>query len=79
MTTATESYTDKVNPTYVLKLICANGNRFGTKIGVTFTTARRNQRIVWDVLPSSLELHNGILILVPYGEDTPEGTDDTAV
>jgi hypothetical protein len=79
MTPATESYTEKVNPTYVLKLIRANGKRFGTKVGVTFTTARRNQRIVWDVLPSSLELHNGTLILVPYSEEAADGTDDTAV
>ncbi|MAS36072.1 MAG: hypothetical protein CL610_18840 [Anaerolineaceae bacterium] len=75
MNDAMESYSDKVNPTYVLKLLRPNGTRFGTKVGVTFTTARRNQRIVWDVVPSSLELHQGTLILVPYPEETPDRPD----
>ena len=78
MTNAMETYTDKVTPTFVVKLMRQNGKRFGTKVGVTFTTARRNQRIVWDVLPSSLELHEGTLILVPWEEDAAPNGDPTA-
>ena len=59
----------KVQPTYVLKIIRKDSGSYGTKVGVTFETGRGNQRIVWDVIPNSIELSYGTLILVPYADE----------
>jgi hypothetical protein len=69
MTKHAKTPPEKAKPTYILKLLRKDGGGYGAKVGVTFETERGNQRIVWDVIPSSVELAYGTLVFVPYGAD----------
>ena len=47
-----------------------NGRKnYPVKAGVTFATEKGNQRVLWVIIPASIELRDCIMILVPY-EDT---------
>ncbi len=70
MTTKNTPATDTKKPTYVLTLLRKDAGKYGTRVGVTFETEKGNQRLVWNVIPSSLELQNGTLVLVSYSESS---------
>lgn len=60
---------DKVLPTYIVRLMSKDKGGYAAKIGVTFATNKGNQRMVWDVIPSSQELQDRTLVFVPYSDD----------
>lgn len=75
MTEDTTETVDTKVPTHTLYLISKEPGRYPAKIGVTFLTKSGNQRIVWDVIPSAVELQAGTLVL---GEPPSRTEKDTA-
>jgi hypothetical protein len=57
-------------PTYSVKLLRSENGRkhYPVKVGVSFATEKGNQRILWDIIPASIELRDCVMILVPYEE-----------
>lgn len=70
MTNETHSQAEQKLPTYIVKLIRPENGRkhYPVKVGVSFATEKGNQRILWDIIPASIELRDGVMILVPYEE-----------
>lgn len=57
-------------PTYIVKLLRSENGRkhYPVKVGVSFATEKGNQRLMWDIIPASIELRDCVMILVPYEE-----------
>lgn len=55
-------------PTYTVKLLRSDQGRknYPVKVGVSFATEKGNQRILWDIIPASIELRDCVMLLVPY-------------
>lgn len=70
MTNETNTQTEQKLPTYIVKLIRSENGRkhYPVKVGVSFATEKGNQRIIWDIIPASIELRDCVMILVPYEE-----------
>jgi hypothetical protein len=70
MTNETGTQVEPKLPTYIVKLIRSENGRkhYPVKVGVSFETEKGNQRILWDIIPASIELRDCVMILVPYEE-----------
>ena len=72
MTNETSAQAETKLPTYTVKLLRSENGRkhYPIKVGVSFATEKGNQRILWDIIPASIELRDCVMILVPYEEAT---------